>query len=224
LPPRQPVRRRHISARLLEKLRQLDQDAPLEVEDWVLAYLYASRGKAPSRTHIQKAMFLASLHISELAARAEFNPYRMGPWGEEVNDILERMQVNNLVTSSNNKGSIALTRSGQERAREAWSRLTTAQRQVLREIADTVNRMTVDELLLYIYTVYGYSEKSDVLEKLLRRRRQLAASMLRKGIVSTELAARIAGEPLPAFIRYLRRHGIKPYTAEVNDIDEAQGL
>jgi len=37
-------------------------------------------------------------------------------------------------------------------------------RDVLTRVARFVNRMTEDELPLYIYTVYGYREESNVIE------------------------------------------------------------
>lgn len=220
--PAGSLRRVDVS-RFMEKLdRVIGRPGFVEPVEWILAFLYASGGRTPSRIHVQKALFIASRYIDELSEMLEFNAYRMGPWSEEVSDALEASLVNGLVIES--EGGITLTNAGSGRAEAVWDRLSDTYRRVLTDVANFVNRMTEDELLLYVYTVYGYGEKSDVIEKLLRRRRELAVGMLRKGLISIGLAAKISGEPLPRFIEYLKRKGIKPFDAEVSDIEEAGRL
>ena len=204
---------------LKRALEDLEEPEPLE---WLLALLYASKGRLPSRIHVQKALFIASRYIKRLGEAVEFKAYRMGPWSEEVNDALEAALANGWIRES--VTGIELTGEGMLRARSAWEGLEGEERRILAEITEFVQRMSEDELLLYVYIVYGYRERSDVLNRLLRRRRILALSMLRKGLLSTELAAKIAGMPLPRFIEYLKRRGVKPYTAEASDVDEASKL
>jgi len=84
--------------------------------------------------------------------------------------------------------------------------------------------MSEDELLLYTYIVHGYKEKSDIINKLLQRRIPIAISLVRKNLVSISLAAKIAGMSLQEFIKFLKKKGIKPYIAEVEDIDKASSL
>ena len=202
-------------SKLMEKLRRSMRGFP-DPLDWVLALFHVAGGSLPSEAHVQKALFLASLHVGELGDLIEFKAYRKGPWSEEVSDVLEYAKLNRLILKTGD--SLTLTEFGARRAEEVASRLNENHRRILADIAGFVSRMSVDELLLYIYTVYGFSEKSDAVERLLRRRRELAVSLLLKGLVSTDLAARIAGEPLPRFIEYLKSIGVKPFVAEVNDI------
>ncbi len=210
-------------SKFMAKLRKsIEEAGVLEPLDWVLLILHAANGRMPSRIHVQKALFLASGHIEGLDEVLEFKAYRMGPWSEEVNDALEVGRLSGLVSES--RSGVLLTETGNSRARILWTSLSERDRKVLSTIARFVTRMSEDELLLYVYIVYGYSEKSDILEKLLKRRKALALSMLRKGLVSVELAAKIAGEPLLEFIKYLRRRGVKPFAAEVSDIEEAREL
>jgi len=210
-------------SRFVEKLRRsVDESRLLEPLDWVLLFLYAADGKVSSRVHLQKGLFILSRHIEDLGKIVEFNAYRMGPWSEEVSDALESAVLSGLASES--RGVIELTEQGLAKARELWDKLDEKRREALREVARFVSAMSVEELLLYVYTVYGYSEKSDVIEKLLAKRREIAAKMLLKGLVSVGLAARIAGEPLPKFVEYLKKRGIKPFVAEVSDIDEAEKL
>jgi len=210
-------------SRFVEKLRRnIDESRLLEPLDWVLLFLYAADGRISSRVHLQKGLFILSRHIEDLGEIAEFNAYRMGPWSEEVSDALESAVLSGLVSES--RGVIELTEQGLAKARELWVKLDEKRREILKEVASFVSAMYVEELLLYVYTMYGYSEKSDVIEELLAKRREIAAKMLLKGLVSAGLAAKIAGEPLPKFVEYLKKRGIKPFAADVSDINEAERL
>ncbi|MCD6340416.1 MAG: UPF0175 family protein [Desulfurococcales archaeon] len=210
-------------SRFMEKLRRAVEDLGIvEPIEWVLALLHAFGGEAPSKLHIQKALFVASRYIDGLRETLEFKAYRMGPWSEEINDVVENAILSGLLTPSEN--GIALTFRGVAKARSVWKKLSDRDKEVLARVASLLSRMSEDELLLYIYTLYGYSEKSDVVTKLLRRRKELALSMLRKGLVSVGLAAKMAGMTVQDFVKYLRRRGVKPFVAEVNDIEEAEKL
>jgi len=205
--------------RLRQSMKEFEVPEPLE---WVLLLLFASDGKIPSKIHIQKALFIASRNIEELKEILEFKPYRMGTWSEEVSDALENASINGLIHET--EDGLVLTEQGVTKAEKAWSKLNEKSREILTNTARFIKNMSEDELLLYIYVVYGFSEKSDVIENLLRKRRELAMSMLRKGLISTSLASEIAGEPLTKFIDYLRKQGIKPFEAEVSDIEEAKKI
>ena len=106
-------------------------------------------------------------------------------------------------------------------AEEAARRLKPVHREALREAVELARQLTVDELLALVYTVYGEHEKSEVADRILARRVDLAVSMLRKGAISLTLAARVAGKPLKEFVEELRKRGVKPFKANVGDIDEA---
>ncbi len=208
-------------SRLIEKLRR-DMESVVEPVDWALVLLYAFSGRAPSKLHVQKALFVASRYIDDLREALEFKAYRMGPWSEEVEDALEIAALRGMVVTS--RDGVVLTERGRAVAELVWQRLSDRDREVLGKTASFLGSMSEDELLLYIYIVYGYSEKSDIINRLLRRRKELAVSMLGKDLISVELAARIAGMTLKDFISYLREKGVKPYVAEANDIEEAEKL
>jgi len=210
-------------SRFIEKLRRaIENLGMVEPIEWMLALLYAFGGRAPSKLHIQKALFVASRYINGLREALEFKAYRMGPWSEEVNDVVESAVLSGLLVVS--RDGVTLTPRGNTEAELVWRRLSDKDKEVLKKVAGFLSLMNEDELLLYIYTVYGYSEKSDVITRLLRRRKELALSMLKKGLVSVELAAKIAGMPLQEFISYLKKKGIKQYIAEANDVEEAEKL
>jgi len=210
-------------SKFMERLRCAVEDLGIvEPVEWVLALLHAFGGRAPSKLHVQKALFVASRYIDGLRETLEFKAYRMGPWSEEINDVVENAVFSGLLAPS--KNGIALTSRGDAKARSVWKKLSSRDREVLTRVASLCSRMSEDELLLYIYTLYGYSEKSDVVAKLLRKRRELALSMLRKGLVSVGLAAKMAGMTVQDFVKYLRGRGVKPFVGEVSDIEEAEKL
>jgi hypothetical protein len=43
-----------------------DNKEKMTLKDWILAMLYAFGGKAPSKEHLELALFIASKHIKEL--------------------------------------------------------------------------------------------------------------------------------------------------------------
>lgn len=187
------------------------------IEEWTLSALYASKQRAlKSKVHIQKALFLASKYINELKEELEFKAYRLGPYSEEVEDTIEVLESSNY-TIKNEKG-IALTNKGLTKAREIWKKLEEDKKTILKNIIELVSKLDEDELLLYIYTKYGFKEKSDIINKLLRKRKIIALKMLKKGVISTTLAAKIAGMPLREFIKYAKRKGVKIYIAEADDL------
>jgi len=178
------------------------------IEEWTLSILYASKQKAlKSKIHIQKALFLASKYISELEEELEFKAYRLGPYSEEIEDIIEILESSNCITK-NEKG-IILTNKGLTKAKKIWEKLEEDKKIILKNIVELINNLDKDELLLYIYTKYDFEEKSDVINKLLRKRKFIALKMLKKGVISTSLAAKIAGIPLREFIKYAKEKGVK---------------
>jgi len=202
---------------------ELPPEEQLDEFDLVLALMYALRGKRRiTKTHIQKALYIASKHIERIGEILEFVPYRMGPWSEEVNDALEKLSVNGDIVVS--KNSIVLSEQGLSKAERAWRSLSDRERNALSNIADFVGNLTSDELCLYVYKVYGDVEKSDIARSLLNRRKELASSMYMKGAVSIELAAKISGLPITEFVKYLKEKGIKPFSAVEEDLDIAEKL
>ncbi|MEM4873631.1 MAG: UPF0175 family protein [Thermofilaceae archaeon] len=212
-------RRRIDAKRVLAQTREV---AEPDLLDWILAFFYASEGTVPSRVHLQKALFIASKHLRDLAEVAEFKAYRMGAWSDSVHDALEQALANGWVTER--MGQLELSELAYDRARSSWHSLSDKDRSVLGEIARFIKGMDRDELLLYTYLVYGGGEKSDVIDRLLRKRREIAESLLAKGLISTGLAAELAGMPYAEFVDHLRRKGVKPFTVDAGDVDAAASL
>jgi predicted HTH domain antitoxin len=193
----------------------------LDPYDIVLAFLYACGNANITRIHVQKGLYIASKYIEKFNESLEFKAYRMGPWSEEINDVIMQLINNGDLTRDK---ILQLTERGREKASNSWNKLDENDKKILAKIADFVSKMSVDELLLYVYTVYGEHEKSDVIKSILKKRRSLAINIYLKGLVSLGLAAEMAGMSLPEFIDYMKKRGIKPYEAEEKDLEKVEKL
>jgi len=192
-------------------------DTP-SIEDWILLALYLSPNKRmKSELYLQKALFIASHHLERLKEVLEFKPYRLGPYSEILKEKLEILENNNSIIIDKKRG-LLLTEKGEKRAEDRKTMFLEEEMKYLNSISDFVNALSEDELLLFTYVIYKAYEKSDVFNTLLRRRKDIAIKMLRKGVISTSLAAKLAGLTLLEFIKLLKQKDIKPYRADENDL------
>lgn len=202
---------------VLEKLKE-----QLSIEDWILIALYSSPKKSyPSEIYIQKFLFLAQKYLKNIDI--EFQPYRLGPYSPSVKDSIDILISENSI-KKDPSGELKLSQKGLKKAENRFLQCSDKERELLSELGRFIYNMSEDELLLYTYIVHGYKEKSDIINKLLQRRIPIAISLVRKNLVSISLAAKIAGMSLQEFIKFLKKKGIKPYIAEVEDIDKASSL
>jgi predicted HTH domain antitoxin len=194
---------------------------PFEI---VLAFLYACRNSGRvTKIHVQKGLFIASQYSKKIAESLEFQRYRYGPWSEDVSDAVEQLKYDKLI-EIDKQGFIRLSEKEVRTAEKAWSELPDEEKKVLSDVADFVSKLDKDELLLYTYIVFGSWEKSDVADKVLSRRVELAEKMYRRGVVSIGLAAELAGMSIAEFVEYLKQKGFKPFVAEEKDLEFSEKL
>jgi len=93
--------------------------------------------------------------------------------------------------------------------------LNVSKKKIVKKVAEFLKNLDDDELLLYIYvTSPKMAEKSDIKEKILERRVEIALNMLRKGKVSVGLAAKLADLPVTEIRKRAVEAGIKPFGIE----------
>jgi len=190
----------------------------IDIEDWILLLFYLSPMKRfKSELYVQKALFMASHHIERLKASVEYKPYKLGPYSEQIKDNLENLEDAGYIKREQNY--ITITAEGERKIRERLKLFKQEEVKILEEISEFIDSLDEDELLLFTYLIYGYYEKSDIIYRLLEKREEIATKMLNKGVISTSLAARLAGKSLPDFIKFLKKKGIKPYSADEHDIE-----
>jgi len=137
-----------------------------------------------SKVNFQKELFLLIRAMPQFESIFDFIPHRLGPYSNSAEHIIEN---NPELFVADNKG-IYLSEEGklfsssvqEEMHPENFERLI----QSITFIRSVYDHLTDDELMFLVYMTYGYTEKSDRFDALLKRKKQLADSLLRKKIIT----------------------------------------
>ncbi|MDG6954657.1 MAG: hypothetical protein JRN33_06735 [Nitrososphaerota archaeon] len=175
------------------------------VERFLLMLLAApgnqSKGHEPvkGKTWLQKEMFFISQNVGDLNELAGFENYRYGAYSEVIEDVLDQLITDRYVEVET--GKIQLSGKGVPFARQLWESATKEEKDIVQEIKALLNDMTNDELLGFSYSAYPDMKQNSDFAKILEKEKfKIALSLLRKGKVSREKAAEIAGQPLARFL------------------------
>jgi len=186
------------------------------VEKYMLMLLYAAGGKVRGKLWLHKEMFVLSEAFSDLADELDFEAYSYGPFSETLEEYRDMLENSGLIKD------LGLTGRGLELARRLWELESDDKKEMIKGVADFFEKLDQDELLLYIYVNYPKaSEKSDIRERVMRKRKEIALKMLREGKVSLSLAAQLAGLSIEELIKIAVKHGIKPFDVQ-GDLNEAR--
>lgn len=170
---------------------------------FLLLYAPASgRTSEPIRgkTWLQKEMYVISRNIPLLLDEMSYDSFRYGSFSETVEEIKDQYQISNYVESP--KGMIQLTPKGEKLALSIWQTIDPETRKLVQDVKEEFNDMTEDELLLFMYATYpDTAESSDVKDRIMRERFPLSVSLLKKGKVSLQKAAELAGMNIIDFTR-----------------------
>lgn len=195
----------------------------LSIRDLVLAAIASLGGRASRREYIHKVLYVLARHHPELDDILLFESYRRGPWSEAVADTIDALIDEGVIEVVAGEGLILKEEPG--RVKSSLSRaVPQAILEDLEEIGELFSQMSLDELLLYVYALYGGHEDSEIKDRVFGKRKELAVLMLKRGLISAGLAAKLAGMSYREFIKYLRKKGIKPYVAEEGDVDKAANI
>jgi predicted HTH domain antitoxin len=174
------------------------------VEKYILMLLYAHEGKCKGKLWLQKEMFELAKVFKDLAEELDFAAFDYGPYSEalaEYNDMLE---------NSGFIKDLSLTDKGYEVAKQLWENFK--DKEIIKATSEFLESLDEDELLLYVYvTSPEYAEKSDVKEKIMRKRKEIALKMLREKKISLGLAAKLAGLSYFEMLDEVIKRGIKPF-------------
>lgn len=181
------------------------------VEKYILMLLYAANGKIKGKLWLQKEIFELSKSFTELAEELDFNAYSYGPFSEALDEYLDMLVNSGLIEIDERTKALRLSNSGTESAKRIWDKEEEDKKEIIKEVSDFLENLEKDELLLYIYATSPpeVSEKSDVKEKIFRRRVDIALKMLEKGKISLSLAAKIAGLTVEEIIEEAIKRNIK---------------
>jgi predicted HTH domain antitoxin len=174
------------------------------VEKYILMLLYAHEGKCKGKLWLQKEMFELAKVFKDLAEELDFDAFDYGPYSEalaEYNDMLE---------NSGFIKDLSLTDKGYEVAKQLWENFK--DKEIIKATSEFLESLDEDELLLYVYvTSPEYAEKSDVKEKIMRKRKEIALKMLREKKISLGLAAKLAELSYFEMLDEAIKRGIKPF-------------
>jgi len=137
-----------------------------------------------SKVNFQKELFLLIRSLPQFESLFDFMPHRLGPYSNSAEQIIES---NPELFVADNKG-IYLSDEGErfrssvqkEMRPENLERLVKS----IEFIRSIYDHLSDDEFMFLIYMTYGYTEKSDRFDVLLKRKKQLADSLLRKKVIT----------------------------------------
>lgn len=177
-----------------------------DLELLILALLNA-KDKEPIKDDLffQKEMFVTLNFIKEMLSKADFIPHSLGPYSAVAEKSLNNLTSYNLVEKNENRYEISNLGIGIfEKLR---NKLSVDKLEAIEDFKDFLNDLTSDELLVYTYVSFpDFTIESVKKKEVLSKRKPVATSLYKKGKVSLEKAAFLAGLPLEGFIRYLERN------------------
>lgn len=183
-------------------------EATSQLERIILLALERARARGETGTShlwLQKVAFLFIQRMEELAAAASpagtgYVAYDYGPYSEELAGAVETLCDDKLVSIEPNR-TIHVTPAG--RAVVEQLELTKVRAvQAMDSILQTVEGLTENELMLYVYVTNPEWASESKLRHLLqdkRARRALALKLYRQGRVTSAKASQIAGIALEKF-------------------------
>jgi len=185
----------------------------LEMENYILALAYApgktGRPGEPlsGKTVLQKLLFHLRKSLEGSSGKEEM-PHFYGPFDEQAEVVAEQLEASGYMRVDDRV--IELTPRGMEEAKDIWnSELTQREREVVSRLKAFFSDLSVDEILAVTYAKYPESaQNSLVREELKRRGLSIALGLVKRGQVSMELGAKIAGLPLREFMTELSRHQV----------------
>jgi len=150
----------------------------------VALLLSGAENPIASKVNFQKELFLLIKAMPQFEPLFDFMPHRLGPYSNSAEHLIEN---NPEFFVADNKG-IYLSDEGdrfsssiqKEMRPENFERLM----QSVKFIRSVYDKLTDDELMFLVYMTYGYTEKSDRFDALLKRREHLAESLLRKKVIT----------------------------------------
>lgn len=171
------------------------------VQRYILALLGSQNcARVPAKLWLEKELFLLSKLRRRLAEEAEFFPYLKGPYSEVADVALEDLKRVGLVDYDEYGGDIRLTPAGEWLVAELEGAIPA---DVRKEIDDTkafLNSLSEDELLVFTYFSYPEMVTGSVVKEHAESVRvPRAIALYKKGKVSLEKGAELAGLPLSDF-------------------------
>lgn len=156
------------------------------------------------KTTFQKEMFLIGNFISEIGEEADFFSHSFGPYSEAseigLNDLISLGLV-----EEKSKDTYVITKSGHDVLEIVPGTFSSEERMSIADFKRFFGNLTNNELLLFVYVSYpDYVDESIVYSEVMKDRAKNSFSMYKKGAVSLEKAAFLAGLNIENYLDLLR--------------------
>ncbi len=166
----------------------------------ILQLLHASNNDPlKGKVAFQKEVFLIADYIEKIREQADFIPHTFGPYSEAAENEIGNLRSLGLVKEQGHEylittvGVAALSRAKQVFSEEEI--------EAIKDFKNFLNDLSEDELLLFIYISHPeFTQESAVYDRVIKKRITTAASLYKKGKVSLEKAAFLAGLPIEKFL------------------------
>lgn len=184
----------------------------------ILILLLGVKNLEPIINHLrlQKEFFYSLLLMAkdqkekeELLEDAGFYPHKVGPYSETLEEDVEQLSLAGIVeykSTVKRAEDIKLTEKGREVFNYIIRETPEELIKILEESKDFLNDKNIsdEEVLAIIYELEKeYTTKSDVIELIKRNKLKYAISLYKKGKISIERAAEIAGISVSEFKNFL---------------------
>lgn len=153
----------------------------------------------------QKEMFLISNYIDKVDERAEFISHSLGPYSEASEVSMDNLVSMGLAEKKGNN-TYKITPIGKKVLGLKQNIFSSDEIESIADFKEFISDLTNDEILLFIYASYpGYTVESTEYRRIMKSRIKNSISIYKKGIVSLEKAAFLAGVNIETFLDILRR-------------------
>lgn len=153
----------------------------------------------------QKEMFLISNYIDKVNERAEFIPHSLGPYSEASEVNMDNLVSMGLVEKKEGN-TYKITPSGIKVLELKQDIFSSEEKESIADFKEFISNLTNDEILLFIYASYpSYTIESTEYRRIMKSRVKNSISIYKKGLVSLEKAASLAGVNIETFLDLQRR-------------------
>jgi uncharacterized protein YwgA len=148
----------------------------------------------------QKEMFLISNYIDKVNERAEFIPHFLGPYSEASEASMNNLISMGLVEKKEGN-TYKITPSGIKALDLKQNLFSSEEKESIADFKEFISNLTNDEILLFIYASYpDFTIESTEYRRIMKSRVKNSISIYKKGLVSLEKAAFLAGVNIETFL------------------------
>lgn len=148
--------------------------------------LLLSGAKRPikNKLNFQKELFLLTRAFPKFQSIFNFIPLKFGPYSNDAEFVIEN-NIDLFITDS--KG-LSLSEKGAQFSQQTLDELDYKKRQSLSKaiyiIRDIYDNLNTDEFMFLIYSTYGFTEKSEKVDELMKKKNVLAKRLYDKKIIT----------------------------------------